>query len=493
MDKFKKLGIIEPILNVIKDFGFEEPTEVQEKSIPSVIEGKDIIAGASTGSGKTLVFASGIIQNSERYGVIQALVLVPTRELAEQVTKELKKFSRDKRMNITEVYGGVAIHNQIRKLERADIVVGTPGRILDHIGRQTIELGYVKTLVLDEADRMLDMGFIRDVRKIIEKCPRNRQTMLFSATLSHDIIKLSKDYMNNPIKVDCKSDVDPLKLTQIYYDVPDPMKFSTLVHFIKNDKSGLVMVFCNTQRNTDFVAENLQAFGIKALAIHGGHTQDKRRKTMEQFHSKNIDVLVCTDVAARGLDIKGVSHIYNYDLPKESEQYIHRIGRTARAGKEGKAISILASRDYDNFRRLDKDYPDLPIQKKELPEIERLFLKFKADKFRRSGHRGAFSGPRSRDSGRSRNSFSRPRASSASGGYRMDRGDDRERHSRPRYSGNRDSSKSGGDNRRPRREDSRGGRRDNRRNDRRPGRPFRSGGSSRFSRSKSRFPKQRRY
>jgi len=267
---------------------------------------------------------------------------------------------------------------EIKKEETADVVVGTPGRLIDHLQRGTMDLRYVKILVLDEADRMLDMGFIDDVNKIVSQCPKKRQTMLFSATLTVEVLRLSDNYLNDPTEISCESRVDPSKLKQVYYDVPDNMKFSLLVHLVKKDKSGLVMVFCNTQRNTDFVARNLEALGVNALAIHGGHSQDKRKQTMKKFHSKDIDVMVCTDVAARGLDIKDVSHVYNYDLPKEPEQYIHRIGRTARAGEEGKAVNILASRDYDLFNKLMRD-ETLNIERRDLPEFGRVYIRVRED------------------------------------------------------------------------------------------------------------------
>jgi len=384
MEEFKKLSLAEEILKSLNEQKFTKPTEVQEKSIPLVLGGKDVIAEAMTGSGKTLAFGSGIIQNCEKLGIIQTLVLVPTRELADQVSKSLKIFSKYKPLNIVEVFGGVSIIPQMQKLRNADVVVGTPGRILDHLQRQTIELGYVKILVLDEADRMLDMGFIDDVKKIISQCPQKRQTMFFSATVSREIHDIAEEYMNSPITVSCESQVDPSKLKQYYYDVPDNMKFSLLVHLLKQEKQGLVMVFCNTQRNTDFVAKNLQQQGINAVAIHGGHSQDKRSRALDKFHSKRVEILVCTDVAARGLDIKEVNNVYNYDIPNEPKQYIHRIGRTARAGAEGKAINILASRDYDNFANVKK-YNEVNVEKLEMPEIERVFIKFQDRNFRRSG------------------------------------------------------------------------------------------------------------
>ena len=385
MEKFRKLGIIESVLKSIQELAFEEPFEIQEKTIPLIMEGKDIIAGSATGSGKTLAFAAGIIHNSEKGKGIQALILTPTRELAEQVCDAIKRFSKHKHLEITAVYGGVGIYPQIHVLRIADVVVGTPGRILDHIDRRTIDLANVKILVLDEADRMLDMGFKEDVERIINQCPENRQTMLFSATISRDVAHLAGRFMRNPVEIAAEAYVDPSKLKQEYYDVEDNMKFSTLVHLLKNEKSGSVMVFCNTQRNTDFVANNLKAQGIDALAIHGGYSQDKRSRTLQKFHEKGVQVLVCTDVAARGLDIKGVSHIYNYDIPKTADEYIHRVGRTARAGEEGIAISILTQRDYDNFQRVLGNRR-LNIKRLELPQIERIFVKFRDNNTRGFGH-----------------------------------------------------------------------------------------------------------
>jgi len=375
MENFRKLGLSEPLLKSIKEQNFEKPSEIQEKSIPLIIEGKDVIAEAATGSGKTLAFASVIIKNLERGKGIQALVLTPTRELAEQVSEALQKFSKHKHLEITAVYGGVAISPQMRDLRTADVVVGTPGRILDHISRRTIGFRDVKILVLDEADRMLDMGFKDDVEDIIKECPKKRQTMLFSATISDDIARLASKHMHNPVEVSAEAYVDSSKLTQTYYDVEDNQKFSSLVHFLKNEKSELAMVFCNTQRNTDMVADNLNKLGINALAIHGGHAQPKRTRTLEKFHAKQANILVCTDVAARGLDIKGVSHIYNYDIPRESKEYVHRIGRTARAGKEGKVINILASRDYENFQRILHN-DELKIERGETPQVERIMVRF---------------------------------------------------------------------------------------------------------------------
>jgi ATP-dependent RNA helicase DeaD len=368
---FRELGLQEPILRALKQQGFEKPTLIQEKTIPLVLAGKDIMAGSATGSGKTLAFGASIIQNAKRGNGIQALILTPTRELAEQVSNSLKTFSAHQPLKVAAVYGGVSINQQIKELKRADVVVGTPGRILDHIGRKTIRFDKLKTLVLDEADTMLDMGFIVDVEKIIKKCPKDRQTLLFSATLTKAVNSMAWRHTNKAVSIMTKGMVDPGKLTQVYHVISNSLKFSLLIHLLKNEDAELAMVFCDTRINTDLVAKNLRRSGIEARAIHGGFSQDKRTRVIKQFHSKTVHVLVCTDVAARGLDIRGVSHVYNYDLPKDSKQYIHRIGRTARAGKEGKAISIITKRKQAQFSRMLKD-KSIEIAKKTTPHIERV-------------------------------------------------------------------------------------------------------------------------
>ena len=425
---FNELGLSENLLKAIEDEKFEKPSEIQEKSIPFVIQGKDVIAKASTGSGKTLAFASVILKETKKDFGIQSLILTPTRELAQQIASAMNKFSKHKPLKIISVYGGVSINPQIEDLEEAEVVIGTPGRILDHIARKTIDLSLLKTLVLDEADRMLDMGFIDDVKEIISQCPKKRQTLLFSATISEDIARLAKKYMNNPIEISAEQYVDPKKLTQVYYDVEDSLKYSLLKHLLENEKAKLVMVFCNTRKNVDFIANNLKASGINVLPIHGGFSQDKRNKVMEQFHTKKAQVLVCTDVAARGLDIKEVSHIYNYDIPMDSTEYLHRIGRTARAGKEGKVINIITSRDYENFRSVLRD-DEIKITKEETPYIKRTEISWMPKpRFGRrfggssrgfGGNRGFSRGCRS--SGFNRGRESRGRSGRSSRGYSRDR------------------------------------------------------------------------
>jgi ATP-dependent RNA helicase DeaD len=355
MEQFEKLGLSKDVLSVLQEAGFKTPSEIQEKTIPLALAGKDIIGGSATGSGKTLAFASPIVETLKSNGNIQSLILTPTRELAEQVAKSIRQFSRNKRLNTLAVYGGVDIEPQMRRIRTADVVVGTPGRILDHMKRRTINLSNIKILVLDEVDRMFDMGFSRDVEMILHQCPKNRQTMMFSATISPDVDYLARKHTTNAVKVSAESYVDASKLKQVYYDAPQGQKFSLLAHLLKGESQELVMVFCNTRRNVDFVFENLNKTGIRAEAIHGGLTQNNRTRILDEFKKKNIRVLVCTDVAGRGLDIKGVSHIYNYNLPIVSTDYIHRIGRTARAGEDGKVVNLLSNEDYMSFQKIMED------------------------------------------------------------------------------------------------------------------------------------------
>ncbi len=371
--KFEQLGVIDPILRVCDEENFNNPTEIQEKSIPLVVDGKDVIGQAATGSGKTLAFASGIIQQTKKGDGLQALVITPTRELAQQVAEMIISLSKYKPLTVAIVYGGVSINPQIAKLRRADVVIGTPGRLLDHIGRNSINLKKVKMLVLDECDRLLDMGFIQDVERIINRLPEDRQTLLYSATISFDISLLAQKYMNNPIDVEAEALVDPEKLTQYYYGpFEDSLKFSVLAHLLmEKQQKGLSLIFCNTRRYANFVAENLNKAGIKARALHGGFSQNERTKRLKSFQDQRMNVLVATDVAARGLDIPGVTRVYNYDLPDTRKQYIHRIGRTARAGKEGKAITLVSQRDNEKFFYLFRDQRH-NLQKEKIPYVKRI-------------------------------------------------------------------------------------------------------------------------
>jgi ATP-dependent RNA helicase DeaD len=393
MNKFKELGINEEILKSIERLNYKEPTEIQAKTIPIMLEGKDVIAQSATGSGKTLCFGSAIIENTSHQKKIQALIMTPTRELAEQIFESMKSFSHYRKLKIAVIYGGVSYNPQFKALEMADIVVGTPGRLLDHLERRTMNLSNVSHLVLDEADRMLDMGFLEDVGKIISQCKKDKQVLFFSATFPPELDQLTKRFMNDPVKIVVDCYVDPKKLKQVYYDIDNNMKFSLLVHLLKKEDAGLIMVFCNSRHSTDFVTNGLSKQGIKALAIHGGLTQNKRTNVIKQFNSKATFVLVCTDVAARGLDIPGVSHVYNYDIPNESKQYVHRIGRTARAGETGIAISLLSNRDHDNFARVLQEF-DVQIDKIERPYIEKVKLDLNFNRGRNDRNQGGRSGNR---------------------------------------------------------------------------------------------------
>ena len=380
--------------------GFTDATPIQEQCIPPIQEGRDVVDQSGTGSGKTLAFALPMLEKIKPGRGVQALVLTPTRELCVQVTQVLHDFGKIVGLKTTSIYGGVSYNPQVEGLRRAEIVVGTPGRILDHLKQRTANFSHVIYLVLDEADKMLEMGFIEDVEEIISYIPRERQTVLFSATIPQEILKITQKYMRLPLVVQTQTYVDKSLLHQAYYDVPSKDKFSLLVFLLKQKTAGLALVFCATRHEADIVALNLHKQGVHALAIHGGLSQHKRLHALDSLRNQDIDVLVATDVAARGLDIKNVSHVYNYDVPKSPDDYIHRIGRTARAGEEGDAVTLLSDRDYDNFRRVLSDR-SLQIENASLPPFERVqFMRQREDRgaTRRPsyGQRGGYH----RDSGR---------------------------------------------------------------------------------------------
>ena len=369
------------------ELGFEEMTDIQKKCIPLIQEGKDVIGQSQTGSGKTAAFGIPILEKAAHGHGLHALILVPTRELCEQVTTDMRKFSKHKRMLISSIYGGVSINPQISSLRNADIVVATPGRMIDHMQRGTVKLDNVKVLVLDEADKMFEMGFIEDVKKIISRVPQERQTLLFSATISQQVQEVVRHYMRNPERIKVQSYVDKEKLAQYFYSVPSRDKFSLLMHILKQE-TGLTLIFCATRNRVDVLSKNLYKQGIQSQKLHGGLSQNKRKHAIEMFHGKNVDILVASDVAARGLDIKNIAHIINYDIPKTSKEYIHRIGRTARAGKEGRVISLLSEHDHDNFRNVLEDR-SLIVKKLELPQFERVpFITFHRRDFGRGDYRG---------------------------------------------------------------------------------------------------------
>ena len=383
MNMFENFNLSPNIVTAIENMGFEKPTEIQAQSIPHVIKGEDLIGESATGSGKTLAFGLGIVEKAVPGRGLQALILTPTRELAEQVKEFIKKISGE--LSVASVYGGVSIEPQIKRMSKTEVVVATPGRLLDHLERKTVDLSKVSILVLDEADRMLDMGFIEDVERIMKACPSKRQTLFFSATISSEIAGLSRKYMNNPFKVSVRKHVDPSKLKQVYYDVPRGMKLSLLIHLLKKQKKGLGIVFCNTRRSTEFVIKNIRAYKVKSVVIHGGMTQNKRNKTLQMFNDGEVDALVCTDVAARGLHIENVSYVYNYEIPADPKDYVHRIGRTARAGDYGMAVNFIADSDHDNFSRVVEEYRNFKIKKTHKPYLDRISPVASSRTPRRSG------------------------------------------------------------------------------------------------------------
>ena len=370
--KFEEFKLSDQLKIAIKKLNFDSPTEIQEGSIPAILDGKDLIGESATGSGKTLAFGCALIEHIKLEDGLKGLVLTPTRELAEQVKDTLKKMSYNKRLNIISVYGGVSIEPQIEKLKKANIVVATPGRFMDHMNRRTVNTSQIDIFVLDEAVRMFDMGFIDDVKLIRKACPNIKQNLFFSATISGRVKDLARKYTRDPIEVAARNQVDASKLKQIYYDVQRNLKISLLLKLLEEEKSGLVMVFCNTRRTVDSLVKNLTHYKFDATGIHGGFSQNKRTKTLENFNTGRVGVMVCTDVAARGLHIDDVSHVYNFDLPNDPKDYVHRIGRTARAGKDGKVINIICQFDYDNFSNILNNYRDFKVEKVDPGYIEKV-------------------------------------------------------------------------------------------------------------------------
>jgi ATP-dependent RNA helicase DeaD len=336
------------MIALLEKAGITTPTQIQVELIPAIIGGRDVLAQSETGSGKTLSFAIPIIENLTRRDGLRALVLVPTRELCTQIADEFIKFSQGKGLGITSVYGGVSIGNQIKKVKSTNIVIATPGRLLDLLERREVDLSGIKYLVFDEADRMLDMGFIKDIERILKHVPATRQTVLCSATMSSEITQLSRKYLKDPLNVALASVVKAEFLHQTYYQTSPDYKLPLLIDLLKHDRD-LALVFCNRKHITTRLAKKLSAQGVHARCLNGNMSQPQRERVTADFRAKKFTVLVATDVAARGLHIDDITHVYNYEIPKDVESYTHRIGRTARAGKRGEAISIVASEDERKF------------------------------------------------------------------------------------------------------------------------------------------------
>ncbi len=372
---FNQLGLTAELLRAVQSQGYETATPVQHKAIPPILEGRDILAGAQTGTGKTAGFALPLLQqlqtNTNGSRRVRALILVPTRELAAQVHESVRNYGRHLNFRSMEIYGGVSSRPQESKLRRGvDIIVATPGRLLDHVQRRNVDLSGIEILVLDEADRMLDMGFIRDIRRIVSELPEQRQSLMFSATFSKDIRRLANDFLIDPVEVQvAQRNTTVERVKQFVYPVDKRRKRELLSELIGRQNWQQVLVFTRTKHGANRLAGQLIADGIETTAIHGNKSQGARTKALAAFKAGKVRVLVATDIAARGLDIDKLPHVVNYELPHVPEDYIHRIGRTARAGREGEAVSLVCIDE----KKLLKDIESLlktHIEKIHMPGYE---------------------------------------------------------------------------------------------------------------------------
>lgn len=357
MTTFNELSISQSIMKALEQMGFEEATPIQSETIPLAMQGNDVIGQAQTGTGKTAAFGIPMLEKiDQKQKQIQGLIVAPTRELAIQVAEEINRLGKVKGIRAMSVYGGQHMERQIRALKDGpQIVVATPGRLLDHIRRKTIRTNNIQTAVLDEADEMLNMGFIDDIRDILKNIPEERQTLLFSATMPKEIRDIATNLMKSPEEVKVKSKQMTVEnIDQYFLEIPEKYKFDTLTNHLDINAPKLAIIFSRTKKRVDEITEGLQARGFRAEGIHGDLTQGKRMSVLNKFKNSRVDVLVATDVAARGLDISGVTHVYNFDIPQDPEGYVHRIGRTGRAGKTGEAISFVTPREIPHLQLIEK-------------------------------------------------------------------------------------------------------------------------------------------
>jgi ATP-dependent RNA helicase RhlE len=360
---FTTFGLSDHVVKGVRAAGYTSPTPIQSLAIRPALEGRDIIGCAQTGTGKTAAFVlpllhklAGEHDSPKRDHHVRALVITPTRELAQQVSEAVANYGRFLTLRTVSIYGGVSMDNQLKLLRRGvDIVIATPGRLLDHMQRRSIDLSRVQMLVLDEADRMLDMGFINDVRKIIGAIPKDRQTMLFSATISKEIQGLAAHILRNPQLVEAGEQRNPIEtITQHFYTASPGTKIDLLFHALDVERMESVLVFSRTKHGADKICRRLERKGIKAVAIHSNRTQGQRQRALDGFKQGAFRVLVATDIAARGIDVDGISHVINFDIPQFAEDYIHRIGRTGRAGAMGDAITFVARDDQEHLKGIEK-------------------------------------------------------------------------------------------------------------------------------------------
>jgi len=398
---FNKLGLSAPLLKAIKEQGYTTPTPIQQQAIPIILEKKDILAGAQTGTGKTAGFTLPMLElltrmkhTDRKRHQVKALILTPTRELATQVNESVELYGKHLPYKTCVIFGGVKINPQITKLRKGmDIVVATPGRLLDHISQKTIDLSKVDFLILDEADRMLDMGFVNDIKKVIAVLPKERQTLLFSATYSDAIKKLSQTFLKSPALIEvARRNTSSEIVKQAVYHVDKTRKRELLTQLIKDGKWKQVLVFTRTKHGANRLSGQLDSDGISSCAIHGNKSQNARTKALADFKDGKVRVLVATDIAARGIDIDQLPHVVNYELPNVSEDYVHRIGRTGRAGNEGEAISLVCVDEDEFLANIEK------LIKKDIPKVWLKDFKpdpsIKAEPINMGGNRGARNKPR---------------------------------------------------------------------------------------------------
>lgn len=369
-DTFGKLSLSQPILRVIEERGYNQPTSIQNKSIPYIKQGINVIATSATGSGKTLCYASPIIDNTQQGQGVQALILAPTRSLVEQIEKEFTELSKYKPLTIMATYGGSSYKEDKEQAYMADIIIGTTGRIFDLVEQGAFELGRIKTFVLDEVDEMLHKQYFSEIEFIMTQIPKKSQKLVFSATISKEANHLLKHHLKEAKRVSAELYINPKKLKQEIYIVENNQKLSLLTHILESRPMGLIMVFANRQDTVEWLAKNLQKLTTyEVRQLHGETTPGRRKKVVKEFDEQGFDILVTTDIAARGLDISGVTHIINYTTPKDPNKYIHRIGRTARAGEKGVVLNFLDEKDLSSFIDILKQHQIHPILK-DIPDFK---------------------------------------------------------------------------------------------------------------------------
>ncbi|GHI01539.1 DEAD/DEAH box helicase [Neobacillus kokaensis] len=414
MKDFLSLGISKKIVDTLQSNGIVNPSPIQEQAIPIIVKGQDIIAQAQTGTGKTFAFILPILEKIDRSAEhVQALIVTPTRELALQITDEIDKLAENlEDIKVLAMYGGQDVEKQLKKLKtNPQIVVGTPGRILDHIRRETVQLSKASFLVLDEADQMLHIGFLGEVEDIIKETAKDRQTMLFSATIPPEVRALAKKHMNTPDYVQIEKTQGPAaNVKQLAIHTIDRAKQATLINLIETHRPYLAVIFCRTKRRVSKLYDALKGHKFACDELHGDLSQAKREQVMKRFRDADIQLLIATDVAARGLDVEGVTHVFNYDIPQDAESYIHRIGRTGRAGMKGLAITLYSSADKPTLELIEKGL-NIRIQKQNIgnAQMEKEGqTEIKKDRPARhmekrvggKGHRGSSVGPREKGDGR---------------------------------------------------------------------------------------------